>query len=490
MPNSERLTSRRRENREQGMALMVSALMLVFTVPIIGLSVDAGVLWMIRARMSAACDAAALATARNLNLGLTLSEQTANAIARGQAFFLANFPAGTMGTTGVTPSITVAQTNLSTLTVSTSATGSAPLYFMRYMGQSFNLAGASGKASRRDVNVMLVLDRSGSMSGQPCADMITASKSFVNMFMNGRDTMGLITFSTGATMTYAPANTFKTNNALSNKIDEVTCGGWTNSSYAYYKAYQQLVTINEPLALNLIVFFTDGVPTAFTAAIPIKTASDTRYGYSGGACGSSSTCTIPKSTCTDDYGKTYNSSSGTWQSGWGTFAPKLTVIAGGYDVPYDPDTGNDNSSSFGGCTLVSNTNTYSYRRDFAYLPSTDVHGMSMTGYKATTTVSSGPYSGQLRIDDPTNLTNVPNNTAVNAATTARNNTNLNVVTYAIGLGSNGGVDTDFLLRMTNDLASPTFDNTKAAGLYVYAPNSTDLNQAFARVASEILRLAQ
>ena len=82
------------------------------------------------------------------------------------------------------------------------------------------------------------------------------------------------------------------------------------------------------------------------------------------------------------------------------------------------------------------------------------------------------------------------NAAVSAAATARNNATLNVVTYSIGLGSNGGVDADFLKRMSNDLASPTFDNTKAAGLYVYAPNSTDLNQAFARVASEILRLAQ
>ena len=358
------------------------------------------------------------------------------------------------------------------------------------MGQSFNLAGASGKASRRDVNVMLVLDRSGSMGGQPCADMIVASKSFVNMFMNGRDTLGLITFSTGATMTYAPGNNFKANNALANKIDQVTCGGWTNSSYAYEKAYDQLVTINQSLALNLIVFFTDGNPTAFTADFPIKTSSDTRYGYTNGACDASTSCTINKSKCTDDNGKTYTGSN-TWQSGWGTFAPKRMAIVGdGSDFPFDPDTGNYYSSGFSGCTLNDTSSDYPYRRDLAYIPNTDTHGAATTGYKAVTTVSSGAYVGKVRIDDTSNMSDVGYNTAVNAATIARNNSTLNVVTYSIGLGSNGGVDADFLKRMSNDLASPTFDNTKAPGLYVFAPNSTDLNQAFARVASEILRLAQ
>ena len=485
MSRSTKQISRGKENREKGMALLVTALMLVFTIPIIGLAVDAGILWLVRAKMASACDAAALATARNLNLGLTLSEQTANAVARGQAFFLANFPAGTYGTTNVAPSITVAQSNLSTLTVSTSASGNAPLYFMRYMGTNISLAGASGKASRRDVNVMLVLDQSGSMSGTPCSDMIAASKSFVGMFMNGRDTLGLITFSTGAQMPYPPNNNFKTNNALANKIDLVSCGGWTNSSYAYEKAYQQLVTINEPLALNLIVFFTDGNPTAFTASYPIKTVSDTRYGYSGGPCGATSTCTVSKSSCTDDVGKTPG------QSGWGTFAPKSFVMAGsGSDWPMDPDTGNYLSSGFTSCNLNNYSSDYPYRRDLAYLPNTDTNGNAFTGYKSTSTFSSGTYSGKLRVDDTTTMDSAAYNAAVSAATTARNNATLNVVTYSIGLGSNGGVDADFLKRMSNDLASPTFDNTKAAGLYVYAPNSTDLNQAFARVASEILRLAQ
>jgi hypothetical protein len=44
--------------------------------------------------------------------------------------------------------------------------------------------------------------------------------------------------------------------------------------------------------------------------------------------------------------------------------------------------------------------------------------------------------------------------------------------------------------MTNDLDSPTYDATQQTGLYVYAPDATQLDYAFNRVASEILRLAQ
>ena len=459
-------------------------MMLIFMIPVVGLAVDSGVLYLVRARLSMACDAAALSTARNLNIGLTLSDQMANAQARGLAFFSANFPTGTLGTTNIVPTLNIVQSGTSTILVTASAAGSAPLYFMRFFGSSTNIAGASGQAYRRDVNLMLVLDKSGSMSGTPCSDMIAAASTFVNLFVNGRDHLGLVTFSSGAVLDYPPSVNFKSGNVLTNAISAVTCGGWTNTAYAYEKAYAQLVSINQPLALNLIVFFTDGNPTAFTAIFPIKTQTDTRYGYSGGSCGYTSTCSIAKSTCTDDNGKTYG------QSGWGTFQPKLaTVVYGGYDAPFNPDANNSYfSSGFSGCTLLSQD--FGQRRDFAYMPSTSSNGNSIYGYKPVTTFSSGAYSGYPRNDDADSVENIGYNLAVNAAATARNNSTLNVVTYTIGLGSNGGVDGDFLLRMSNDLASPTFDNTKSAGLYVFAPNSTDLNQAFARVASAVLRLSQ
>ena len=130
------------------------------------------------------------------------------------------------------------------------------------------------------------------------------------------------------------------------------------------------------------------------------------------------------------------------------------------------------------------------RRDLAYIPSTDINGLSTSGYQTVTNHTSGTYNGQKRLDRPNNISRVGINLADNAATTIRANTTLNVVTYTIGLDGNGGIDSTLLKRMANDTTANNYDNTKVNGLYVYSPNSTELNQAFARIASEILRLAQ
>ena len=142
------------------------------------------------------------------------------------------------------------------------------------------------------------------------------------------------------------------------------------------------------------------------------------------------------------------------------------------------------------CQMSTNQNRV--RRDVAYIPPTDVNGIATTGYSAVNrfTAAGHPYLNQIRPDRPDTLSKVATNLADNAAISIRNNTGLNVVTYTLGLGSNGGVDDILLKRMANDPLANNYDNTKTAGLYVYAANSADLNAAFARIASEILRLAK
>jgi hypothetical protein len=295
---------------------------------------------------------------------------------------------------------------------------------------------------------------------------------------------------------FPPSTSFKDpSNLLTTKIDSITCGGYTNASYSYYAAYKQLQTINEPLALNMIVFFTDGVPTAFTADFPIKTASDTRYG-DGVTCSTDSTCSVPKSKCEDDNGRAPSHAS------WGTFAPKTGVLYGGdinnstgntYGLAKPLATGFSTSdpilnSGVTSCAFTEDAERV--RRDIAYIPDLDANGMSTSGYRTVTNFTSGAYNGRKRPDRPNNVSRVAINVADNAATTIRSDSSLNVITYTIGLDGNGGVDEILLKRMANDLTANNYDDTKVSGLYVYAPNSSDLNQAFARIASEILRLAQ
>jgi hypothetical protein len=345
---------------------------------------------------------------------------------------------------------------------------------------------------------MLVLDRSGSMSGTPCSDMVSAAKTFTDMFVQERDTIGLITYGASYYLAYPPDNYFKTpGTGIKTKLDQITCGGWTNAAGAYWQAYQQLIAINEPLALNMIVFFTDGVPTAFTAAFPIKTVNDTRYGYSGASCGTGSQCTITKSSCVDDNGRSPSSGS------WGTFAPKLGVLTGGDPTATTGDTYglvNPVATSFStsdplipatqrtGCAM--NNNSREMRRDVANIPDVNSDGLSIYGYKSINKYTSGTYSNRARPDMPRNISRVGVNLVDNAATAARANSNINPVTYTIGLDGNGGIDDVLLRRMANDTSSPIYDSSKLNGLYVYAPNSAELNAAFARIASEVLRLAQ
>jgi len=44
-------------------------------------------------------------------------------------------------------------------------------------------------------------------------------------------------------------------------------------------------------------------------------------------------------------------------------------------------------------------------------------------------------------------------------------------------------------RVSNDPDGASYDNTQPAGLYVFAPNSSELAEAFYSVASEILRIS-
>src|SRR5580698_9854647 len=86
--------------RERGATLLMVTFVSAFLlIPIIGTCIDGAVLYWVKARLSAAVDASALATGRSFNVGQSDSAQIANATAIGQMYFAANFPPGVMRTT-------------------------------------------------------------------------------------------------------------------------------------------------------------------------------------------------------------------------------------------------------------------------------------------------------------------------------------------------------------------------------------------------------
>jgi hypothetical protein len=294
---------------------------------------------------------------------------------------------------------------------------------------------------------------------------------------------------------------------LASQIDLITCTGGTDSAQAVKKAWDEIETLNEPGALNIVVFFTDGLPTAVTGMFPIKTSTDTRYGYSGGPSGctsTSSTCSMPPSTCKDATGKVYG------QAGWNPIPRKGIIVATGTNA----STGNtgaiiksavqpltaphlnpinsavtSSDEYAGSCAFASDI--YKARRDVAYIPDTDLYGNTTNccyqSILSSDKFSAGPYAGRMRPDKPVTIEKAATNAVDNLANTIRGHSTLYPIIYTIGLGP---VDAVLLRRIANDPASTSYNVNQQTGMYAYAPDQTQLYRAFALIQSEILRISR
>jgi len=485
-----------RRGRRGIVVIMLSLMVAVVMLPLVGLAVDGSILYLVQAKLSAAVDAATLAGARSLSVGLDLPSQTASATATAQSFFTANFPAGYWNTTNLSLSTGVAQTAYKTRTVTMQASVTVPLTFMRLLGQTGSTVAAQGQASRRGVVMILVLDRSGSMANAGvCLTMVAAAQNFIGYFANGSDEIGLITFGDGPNLTYAPTLNFGSNvPSMTTVIGGVQCGLDTGTAAALNMAYAQLQAINEPGALNLIVFFTDGHPNGVAANFPVKTKTDTRYDVRN----YNTLVSDPPSTCSSSAAK-----AGVIAQWSGEPAPSQGYTGGLVATTNSSDSITTETlapSVDSKCAMYSNPANLNIqinmRLDIAYIPAADIYGNATTGYHSFAAgdlyPNGNPYVGQIRVDTPTAVVTASLNAADNQATAIRNDPNLIPVIYAIGLGGTTAepIDATFMERISNDPRSPIFNSTQPAGEYFYSPTATDLGGVFEQVASEILRLSQ
>jgi len=443
----------RRARRQKGYVLILGALMLFFVlVPAAGLAIDVGMMYLTQSLLSAASDGAALAGARAFSRGSNDAAQDANAESTANAYLYANFPAGYMWSTNLQVSSVAATSSQYVRSLTTTASVQLPLIFLRFYRVNATTVSATSVATRRDANVMIIMDRSGSLqTSGACSPLKAAAVNFVDKFAENRDNLGLITFATSSRIDSPLATVFKTN--MTTVLNEVTCTGWTSTAQAIWQGYDQLVALNQPGALNALVLFTDGLPTSATEDFPIKASPNK--------------CT-PKT---------------------------LTgVLADGPDGLYNQNAPPQPIVS--DQTLISGTSHCAFPAvtDLQYAPLTDHWGNSLTvtAYKSVT------YSGAgLKVSSSSNIDNFSTNAADDAALRVRsgvpdpaqaNQSLSGVVIYTIGLGD---VDSTLLERIANDPAlSPNPVAAGAQGKYEYAGNATALNDAFTAVASEVLRLAQ
>ncbi|MBM3744251.1 MAG: VWA domain-containing protein [Acidobacteria bacterium] len=486
---------------ERGVIFVLLTVSLIMILPLVGLAFDCGMLYMIRTKLSAAVDAAVLAGARSLDRGMDLSSQVASAGATATEYFHANFPSGVLATANTQLSVQVTETGNRTRRVTMVASTDSPLYFLRILRHDWAQVRVSAQASRRDVNLILLMDRSGSILSAGADDEVRAAAHlFVDKFSEGRDRVGMVSFSGPYHVSFPYGFDFKSRSPqnIHGAIDAMVFAGNTGTAQALWQGYQQLVSINEVGALNVIVFFTDGRPTALTANFPVKTVSDQRYGDGNSPYSSTSTTyTMPASSCSSSTAKLgfISAPINTYSTRGTTWGAMLTQAA---SPTHNEWTVAPNCSN---CAFAPGT-TQSYRtrmrRDIAYIPDTDPNGNSMLGYMPLSSSNGGrfptghPYAGRIRPDGPLGVRYAANNLADNIATRIRNDNGLRPLIYAIGLGGTSAetIDHTLLRRIANDPASPIHDPSQPVGMYVYSPTTQQLGDAFLKIASEILRLTQ
>ncbi len=508
---------------ESGTSLVVAVASLVFLIPMIGLAVDVGFLYVVKARMQGAVDGASLAAARALNLGQTTTAQSGSAKQNAVNWFYANFPAGSwftnttqMDTSDAHAHVYDDAVNPNLRHVDVTASSRVPTLFMRWFGVPYTAINAVGFATRRDVNAMLVLDRSNSM-GAACPALITAGKTFTGQFSAGRDKIGAISFADNAYLHSVPTTDFQTTLGYTNsfgtgngELDDITCAGGTATPQAIALAYNELYKLNQPGALNVIVVETDGKPNTITVNF-----------WDGATAGIAS-----GSGCRDNANKT-KSGGGFTTSGslpsW-TGGHSMNTGGTGYmaDIPAGiigglggTDTGtnafllfnswttvktnnyNETANQYAspnGCAMQGNHNTLN---DIAWLPQTDVYGNNFINgsYKSVTGVSGGHITSV----NMTNIRNASFNAVDDAATRARTNANMPIYIFAVGFTNS--VDDTLLQRIANDpswIGGPDctasgdciVHTDQPQGTYVFAATTADLVPAFLSLSSQILRLSR
>lgn len=428
---------------EQGQILVVFALLLIALVLFTGLALDAGLLYITKAKLSTAVDAACLMGMKSLSLGQSKAATLAT------YEFNANF-----GANPPTPTITFPTDAYGDQQVNISATATVKTIFMRVIpGFATVRVSDTATATRGKLAMAIVLDRSGSMSSNGGgAALQSAVPAFVADFSNTNDEVALISFSSNATLNFPINYNFVTPittavKGLSFNGGTFGTGAGTNSASTttgppMSMADQQIKTVVAQPGQNLtkvLVYFTDGL---------MNTIQDTF------------TC-IVKSKAT----------------------PEL-INYGGYDTGtgvdfFDPSNGTDWGTYSGGFP-------YDTKGDICQNPK----GVNVT------TFFSQQYGAQEALTRA-QVTAEAQYRAIYAANVMRTESSPTYI-FTIGLGSGVSRSTQaFLAQLANDPSYPTYIKSQPAGLFLYVPNcpgatcTANLNTAFQTIASKVLlRLTQ
>lgn len=444
-------------HRQRGaVAIMVAVSMLVL-LGVVGLALDAGLAYLVKARLNAAVDSAALAGARAVTTGNNQAEQVASAKTAAADFFAANIPSSYLMSAPKITGIDVTF-NLGQATIDVRAEAPMPVSIMQVMGFSSLTPVAYAQTVRRDLDMAFVVDTSGSLSGS-AATVRASAKSFLNKFNVTQDRIGMIHFASGAEVDFPISSSTRGFNrtAMLKKIDGFAFSGGTASVEGMWNARDQLNDIPSASrsTLRVIVFFSDGDPTALGSTISFANTSNCRDAITGKLLPGVIDLSSPHGLSSID-GTAFN-----------YMRSDCTVIR---------------DSKITTRTLPAWYNAHDDKQEFPIVTNTP--------RVVTSDISTQPLINR-------NVERAARNLAEAVAAKARDE---GIFVFTLGMGaalkSAGDYDPDtgeqILKCMANVADAPArcYNPAKPVGMYCYAATESDLTPCFSRLASAILRITR
>lgn len=236
---------------DRGAVLALVAVSMVVLLGIGGLALDSARGYLTKARLARAVDAAVLAGARSLRLGEDVARQRALDIA------VLN------GANGDDLDVIFGVNAEGEQTVRVDAHLVMPTRLMRVLGVETMDVNSAAVAAVPPVDLVLVLDQSGSLkTADAFDDLQDAARLFVDYFDDDIDQMGLVSFNLRANERFSMAGAFSA--TIKYEIDQMTAFSYTNVGEGLRLAQEQITgpAVRQRSA-KVVVFFTDGRPTAF-----------------------------------------------------------------------------------------------------------------------------------------------------------------------------------------------------------------------------------
>jgi hypothetical protein len=388
-------------------------------------------------------------------------------------------------------------------TINVLAEENVPMLFMRVLGINQSSVAALATISVRYVNLMIVVDRSGSVGVEGANTTIVnvlntfVANSATSTFIDGRDVVGMVSFGGTWKLDFAPITNFQTASPnIGTAINNLPWGNnGTNTADGLYQAWYQLRQLNQPSALNVILLLTDGRPSGFSGKFTSTANCHTAYPHSGMiqsfvTLGTSPLFWPPPTSGADVFGVISSTYQGVSEVSF--------LDANSNGCSYASQAGSPETNMPG--DIPTFPNAAGPIDNVGSIPAYTTAGVStIAGYYAA------PGNNT---SDPRSVRYAAFNVADNIATLIRTDTVISPVLFVIGLTYPGGstepLDSDWLARVANDptytiqtsdpaagttAGNPVFQTGQTAGAY-YQSDQAGLLQAFQNVASQVMRLAQ